>query len=307
MAVDLAQLSVAELARFARECDDALRRRPVDELLAARAEVARAIELAKAEELLLATALELQASRRHEPPPESPAGDAAVPQRAPERGSDSSTSSEAAKPEPPPDDELPASEETPPIIEREPEQEPEITPDIAAPAPARARTVAVAREGQRDRDAKVLAVVLKVNRPVAKRDVVATVDLTVTQVEASLKRLVEAGRIAATGEKSLRRYSPAEHEWHSKKRAEVEEGTARNNRKIDDAVGRVGLRDRVMKAIAADPAALDNQRLALALDADLQDIADACEYLVGNGRVQMADDGTYLRSVAEAAREVAAA
>lgn len=62
-----------------------------------------------------------------------------------------------------------------------------------------------------------------------------------------------------------------------------------------------------MKAVSADPAALDNRRLAQALNADLEDVADACEFLVSANRLQMAGDGTYLRSVAEAAREAAAA
>jgi predicted transcriptional regulator len=248
--------------------------------------------------------------RDHEPLGEPPAGDAAVPQRA----------IEAATPAPPdvpmdvPTD-VSTAPPAPPAPPARSSPEADLRSDAADSAPQksargespRSAPAGSARADQRDRDAKVLSAVISANRRVAKRDVVAALDLTTPQIEASLKRLVEAGRIVATGEKSLRRYSAAPHEWHSQKRAKVEEGTARNARKLTDAVGRVGLRDRIMKAVAADPAALDNNRLALALDADLEDVAEATSWLVGKDRLQMAEDGTYLRSVAEAAREVAAA
>lgn len=100
-----------------------------------------------------------------------------------------------------------------------------------------------------------------------------------------------------------RRYAVAAgHAPHSEHGARTKAGRARSDQRLNDAVARVGLRDRIMKAISADPCALDNGRLALALDAHPDDVADACEQLIARDRLQLADDGTYLRSVTEAAR-----
>lgn len=217
--------------------------------------------------------------------------DAAVPERAPAgnmraeySSSDSSTSDEPPKSEPP-----------------------AVRPPTAAAAVV-AKTAARPR-GARDIDAKVLHTILNASGPIAKRDILTRVDLdlSVGQLEGSLRRLADAGKVTAEGQTTKRRYRAGGHRPHSEAGARTAAGRERSAAKLTDAVGRVGLRDRVMKAICGDPAALDNARLAQALDADLEDVADACSQLVGKGRVQMAEDGTYLRSVAEAAREVAAA
>jgi predicted transcriptional regulator len=165
----------------------------------------------------------------------------------------------------------------------------------------------VPRAGARDIEAKVLSVVVSAHQPLSKAQIAEHADLSSDQVTKPLQRLVASGRVRATGATKSRRYHAAEHQPHSEARARTEAGLKRNARKLDDAVGRVGLRDRVMKAVAADPAALDNDRLAAALDAHPDDVADATNWLVSKSRLQMAEDGTYRRSVAEAAREIAAA
>lgn len=256
--------------------------------------------------------------RDHEPLPGPPGDDAAVPQRAleassmrdpeysPPAASDSAASSEEANPEPSAPDEVPAPTETLPIVEREPEQDPVIPPDLAA-TPVPARRSPPSRTTARDVEAKIVSAVISSNMPLSLAQIAERTGMTKAQLKPRLQPLVAAGKVQATGATVSRRYTAGEHEPHSEAGRRTTAGRERNAAKLTDAVGRVGLRDRVMKAITADPAALDNRRLALALDADLADIADACEFLVGKGRVQMADDGSYLRSVAEAAREYAAA
>lgn len=224
----------------------------------------------------------------HELLPGPPADDAAVPERARPAGnedaeysrSDSSASSEEARSEP-----------------------------AAAPDAARAKTQAPRppRTSSRDVEAKVLSAVISSNMPLSRAQIAERTNLTVNQLKHVLTRLVDDGRIIATGATINRRYQGGDHQPHSEAGARTAAGRARSAAKITDAVARVGLRDRVMKAVSADPCALDNQRLALALNADLADIADACSYLVGKNKLQLGEDGTYLRSAAEAAREVAAA
>jgi hypothetical protein len=298
---DYSSIATDELVEMVAAAKQELARRPEAELLAAREArlkrreevVAREARL-RFESQLIREALAYIETRLAGPDEqrggadhESPPADAAVPPRQLEaaqasgqvRGSDSSPSSEEAKQEPP--------------------------RTTAGPAPARA--AAVARGGPRDRDAAVLSAILKANRPVSKQQLADLTGLNGDQLAAPLKRLIDAGKVAAQGATKARRYAASGHKWHSQERAKTEEGAVRIERELTDAVGRVGLRDRVMKAVAADPAALDNNRLALALNAALDDVADATSWLVGKDRLQMAEDGTYLRSVAEAAREVAAA
>ncbi len=225
----------------------------------------------------------------HELLPGPAVDDAAVPERPRPPGnmraeyssSDSSTSSVEPKPEPP----------APPAAQNR--------PPVAAARPARA--------GTRDLEAKVVSAIISSNQPLSRAQIAERTGLTIGQVKNPLQRLVSAGKVIASGATVSRRYQAGEHRPHSEAGARTTAGRERNAAKITDAVSRVGLRDRVMKAISADPAALDNSRLAQALDADLEDIAEACSQLVGKGRVQMAEDGTYLRSVAEAVREIAAA
>jgi DNA-binding Lrp family transcriptional regulator len=212
-------------------------------------------------------------------------------------------SAEASASPGPPASEAPESE--PPTAPSPPARANDsLNPSSPPPATKPART---ARPGARDLEAKVLSPIISSNQPLSKAQIAERSDLTVKQVTQPLQRLVAAGTVLASGATVSRRYRAAGHEPHSEARARTEAGTARNAKKMTDAVGRVGLRDRVMKAVSADPASLDNRRLAEALDADLEDIADACGVLVGKGRLQLNEDGTYLRSVAEAAREVAAA
>lgn len=72
---------------------------------------------------------------------------------------------------------------------------------------------------------------------------------------------------------------------------------ARNGLSGADGKARAGavahLRGRVAQAIAADRDALTEQRLAVALGADREDIALACGLLLDNGDVAMNPDGTY--------------
>lgn len=288
---DYESIPTEQLVEIVAEVSQELARRPAEELHAARAArverrdalefEARMIEKALAyieqrlaEDHAVREYMEQRLGADHEPSLE----DAAVPER----------------------EQLPAPAETP-VIEREP------VAAAAAAVPARPMAERPQRAGARDLETKVLSAIISSNQPLSRAQVAERAGLTVGQVKKPLQRLVAAGKVRASGATVSRRYQGGEHQPHSEAGARTTAGRERSAATITDAVARVGLRDRVMKAVSADPASLDNHRLALALNATLEDIADACEWLVSKNKLQMHSDGTDLRSAAEAAREIAAA
>jgi hypothetical protein len=159
---------------------------------------------------------------------------------------------------------------------------------------------------ERDRQGKILHVLIQSGRKLSKDELVGLTGFTKHEITKPLQQLVADERVIADGATKSRRYRAAklgeEREFHSDIREQQEKTARRNAAKVTDAVARVGLRDRVMKAVLADPDALTEDRLALALNADRDDVAEACGWLLQRHRVQLNPDGTYRRA---AGREAA--
>ena len=193
-----------------------------------------------------------------------------------------------------PDDAQPIPAAPPP--DREP---PPATPPAAASRPPRPRSkVDIGRE----RQAKIMHAILSANPSarLAMGDLARLAGLTTAQADRPVSALVKAGKLVAEGIPPHRRYSRGPQEFHTERRRQVE-ATVQKRRAIEtDAVARVGLRDRVMKAIAADPDCLTEDRLALALEAHRDDVAEACGWLLERDRVTLNPDGTYRRNATQA-------
>jgi DNA-binding GntR family transcriptional regulator len=174
-------------------------------------------------------------------------------------------------------------------------------PDIYA-----APRVRSAGPTERDRQGKILHVLIQSGRKLSRDELVKLTGLTTNELKRPLQRVVADGRVLAEGATKARRFRiPKQGDevgFHSDVRERQATTARRNATKVTDAVARVGLRDRVMKAILADPDALTEDQLARALDADRDDIAEACGWLLQRHRVQLNPDGTYRRA---AGREAA--
>lgn len=164
------------------------------------------------------------------------------------------------------------------------------------------------RASTRDLEGKVLGLILRSNRPLAPAEINAAVDRDAQVVRPILKRLVASGQIEATGATSARRYSKVkQREFHTDQRTRQETTAQRNAAQVSDGIARVVFRDHVAKAIAADPDSLTVDRLAQALNADRDDVAEACSWLVEHNKIAENDDGTFARAPASRARLRAAA
>lgn len=167
-------------------------------------------------------------------------------------------------------------------------------PRTGLPAPSPPKP---ARATARDIEAKVVSAVISANQPLSRAQIVERTGLTVPAIKNPLQRLVAAGKIHAQGATINRRYSAGDAPPpHTAKRAEVEKGTARIAAQEKAAVMRIGERDRVMKAIAADSGKLNDSRLADALGMDVDDVADACDALLANHAIRRDGNGTYWRN-----------
>lgn len=165
----------------------------------------------------------------------------------------------------------------------------------AAKAPPRSSNgaSAVARPGARDVEAKVQSVVLKANGPLSFAQIVERSEQPETQARKALQKLVNDGKIEAQGATKARRYRKVKHERPSELGRSVEASAERNKRSMAEATDRIVLRDRVLKAIAADPESLTEHRLAQALDVDVTAIGEACEWLVDHNKITAHADSTY--------------
>lgn len=181
-----------------------------------------------------------------------------------------------------------------------PEPEPVRVPRAASaakPKPKPRLAAVPSSESARDRQAKVLHLVMT-RGPISPAEIREATGYTETSLGRALKDLLAQGRVTATGTRSSRRYSvadkPAPHTEHG---ARTAAGQQRNREAVTQRQERVVLRERVRKAIAADPDSLTEDRLALALGVDRDLIADATGYLLARNEVGLNPDGTYRRRV----------
>lgn len=163
------------------------------------------------------------------------------------------------------------------------------------------------RAGARDYRAKVLAVVLRSNTALRFSEIHDEVGGSDSRLRAALQHFIEEGRIEARGKTSARRFKAVKPEgFHSEHRERSETTKARNAAKVADGIERVVFRDKVAKAIAGQ-AGLTAAALAHCLEADHDDVAEACAWLVGHHQVTVDDDGGHHRHATGRARLRAAA
>lgn len=169
-----------------------------------------------------------------------------------------------------------------------------------AEKPKRPTLPTEARAGARDHEAKVLAVVVQSNRPVANSDIVGTTGLSEDMVRRTLGRLVAADKIIRTGAARGTRYHPADHKPHSERRAKVDASTERNANQLQDKVALIGLRDRALKAVLADPGKLTTADIAQALNANEADTTTVLEQLAAQGKIAPGIQRRWARTAAAA-------
>jgi hypothetical protein len=151
------------------------------------------------------------------------------------------------------------------------------------------------QQGARDAEAKVLSALISSNRPLSKAEVSEKSGITGEQLGGALKRLTVAGQLRVSGATRSRRWCKVkEHTPHTAAGRNIKAATERNAKRLDDNVKRVGLRERVLKAIAADPAALNEDRLAQALNAHPDDVKEACAKLIELEKIELYR-GAYIR------------
>lgn len=182
--------------------------------------------------------------------------------------------------------------ETSPLLTAAPVEEPPPPSKSRAPRslpPARRSSV-----GSRDADARVLGVVLGRNGKMSKAEIAEKSGLSRNQLNAAMKRLLAAGTLNAEGATVKRRYWKGDAPpVHSEQRGRQDATRESNAAKQDAAIARVGLRDRVLRSVAAEP--LTEDQLATTLFVGREDIADACGWLLERNRVHLNPDGTYIR------------
>lgn len=149
----------------------------------------------------------------------------------------------------------------------------------------------------RDIEGKVLSAILNANRPVSRDDIAATTGMPKEKFEKQLRKLVVGKRVIAEGGPRNRRYHSAPREFHSTHRARTEAGKEPPAQEAA-RVSRVGLRDRVMKALSAQP--MTEVDLAAALGLDRDAVAEATGWLLERDRLHLDPDGTYRRNGAKA-------
>lgn len=154
------------------------------------------------------------------------------------------------------------------------------------------------RRAQGDSATKVLRAMLSVGagkRQFTSQGLVEATGLTANQVKRALATLREQDRVISTGPPTNRRHRLAARAPHTEARARAETTMERNGADRDAAIARVKLRDRVMTAVASDPDALTDARLAQALGVDDEVVAQATGWLQERGMLALNDDGTWKR------------
>jgi hypothetical protein len=156
-------------------------------------------------------------------------------------------------------------------------------------------------QGVRDTDAKVLSAAITSNRPLAKAELAEHSGVKGEQLNGAIRRLVQSGQLIATGATRSRRYnSSKDHAPHSERGRKMKAATEASAKRLDDNVKRLGLRERVLKAIAADPGQLSQSRLGHALDAHPDDIAEAVGALIDRNKIEWVPATDCYRRVGQA-------
>lgn len=149
----------------------------------------------------------------------------------------------------------------------------------------------------RDTEGKVLSAVLKANQPLSAQAIADQTGIPRGALKKILRRLVDNRQLAAEGATRTRRYRSVEREsFHTAHRERTEAGRKRNGDAESARLAGVVLRDRVMKAVAADDNALTADKLAEALNAAAADVEQALAWLVERDRLHLNEDGTYRRN-----------
>lgn len=205
----------------------------------------------------------------------------------------------APEPDPPAPAAPALSPPDPPAADEDDEDE----PAAAALAPRQVAPGAPARPTSRDREATVLSVLISSNQPMSKAQIADRTGLSVGQLDQPLRALLADGKATATGKTVSRRYAavPDARPPQSEHGAKAAAGRERNAAIEMSAVQRIGVRDRVLKAVLGRPGELDDEALVGHLDVGFADVADAVAYLMERDTITRDADGCYVRT-AEAAR-----
>lgn len=167
----------------------------------------------------------------------------------------------------------------------------------AARAPKRvARTERVPHAPkQRDVEAAILAYLLDHRNGVTTVELEKNIDASRPTLTKVLRILRESGRVRSEGKTANRRHYPAAQEPHSEQGERVKAAVERVETTLTTNVEKLGLRDRVLKAILADPDALDPDKIAWAVDEHLERVELVLQELVVRGQLIENRDGTYGR------------
>lgn len=138
-------------------------------------------------------------------------------------------------------------------------------------------------------DRRVLEVV-RDRGPIARRDIAAALGVSTPQLKRPLARLKEAGSIVGTGNTKQRLYSLSDGDPRA---AKAHASAAANAQAQQRRLNGVVLRDRLMTAIKSDPGDLTEERLALALNVDREEVAFQCGKLLLDAKVVFNPDKTY--------------
>lgn len=157
------------------------------------------------------------------------------------------------------------------------------------------------RPTARDHQATVLSTLITSNMPLSRAQLIERTGLKPATLDRTTRALLDAGRIIGKGQTRARRYAAAPTGPHSEIAQRADVSRKRNAVALTTAIQRVGLRDRVWKAVLAQPGQLDEQQLAEALTATPEDIAEAVAWLVDRDRIAPRVDG-YVRTTTEATR-----
>lgn len=153
-----------------------------------------------------------------------------------------------------------------------------------------------ARPGDRDIDAKIVSALMNAVE-LSANEIAEQQRLDKDLTQRAARRLAEKGRLIPVGSGRWRRYRLAPQDgFHSDHRARTEAGKE-SPQEHAAKISRVGLRDRVMRAIAAKP--MTEIDLAAALGIDRDDVAEATGWLLERDRVHLEPDGRYRRNGAK--------
>lgn len=163
-------------------------------------------------------------------------------------------------------------------------------------------TMTPRRPSARDYGATVVSSLISSNQPLTKAQIADVTGIPAVELLQLLQDLCATGRVTTIGAGHGRRYDvppPAPKSDHA---ARTQAGRERNAARMTSAVQRIGLRDRVMKAVMAQPGELGVRRLAEMLEEDGEDIREALAWHVERERLELVGDG-YARTSRAVAHE----